>query len=101
MTFPPASRGNIPIPKPFSIEPILRRVAEVERGLAAEGLGGNGTEGLTGLARLLGVDRQRVYRMRRGGITADQADFLAVMFGCHPTEVWPDWYEQTNTEDVA
>jgi len=47
---------------------------------------------LTEAARSLGVDRRQVYRWRRYGLTAAQADELATRLGLHPANVWPSWW---------
>ena len=43
------------------------------------------------LAMKLVVHPRQVYRWRKYGLTAEQADELAVRCGLHPAEVWPDW----------
>jgi hypothetical protein len=50
-------------------------------------------------AEVLDVDRQRVYRWTKRGLTADQADVIAIMFGLHPCLVWPDWFAQVPDEE--
>jgi hypothetical protein len=47
------------------------------------------------LARALGLDRAQVARWRNGGLPIDSADRVAVAAGCHPAEVWPEWYDLT------
>lgn len=42
------------------------------------------------VAEVLGVDRRQVYRWRKVGVTAEQADVLAVRARRHPLEVWPE-----------
>lgn len=39
--------------------------------------------------RLNGTD---LVRLRRDGLTIDQADRLANRVGLHPANIWPDWY---------
>lgn len=36
---------------------------------------------------------RRLYKLRDAGLTPNQADRMAVSLGCHPVEIWPDWYE--------
>lgn len=50
---------------------------------------------VSAIALRLGVDRRQVYRWRESGVTVTQADELAVRLGCHPTELWADFYEET------
>lgn len=42
------------------------------------------------VAEVLGVDRRQVIRWRASGVTADQADRLAVAAHRHAFEVWPE-----------
>ena len=44
------------------------------------------------------MDHTQLQRWRRLGVTVDQADWLAVTTGRHPSEVWPDWYEITASQ---
>ena len=43
-------------------------------------------------AALLGIQYRQLCRLRHTGLTADQADDLAVAAGYHPSEVWPEWW---------
>ncbi|MEO7173734.1 hypothetical protein [Flavobacterium sp.] len=45
------------------------------------------------LARRLGIDTRPIYRWRTQGVTVRRAEWLADRLGCHPTELWPDYYE--------
>lgn len=42
-------------------------------------------------AKVLGVTRHAIYKVRRRGLSEFQADELAVRAGWHPTEIWDDW----------
>lgn len=42
------------------------------------------------VAEQLGVHHRQIYRWRQTGVTADQADALAVRAHMHPLEVWPE-----------
>lgn len=44
------------------------------------------------LAELLDISPRTVHRYRRTGLSAMQADRIAVSAGFHPAEVWPDWW---------
>lgn len=46
------------------------------------------------LADALGVHPRQVYRWRSTGVTADQADLLAVRLHSHPFEVWPEMADE-------
>ena len=63
-------------PRPFS----LAELEEILRPTSANDL-----------ARMLDTNGVSVRRWRRTGLTADQADTLAVRAGLHPAEVWPGW----------
>lgn len=53
------------------------------------------------LARQTGIAAATFHRYRRtGGLPASRADAVAVAVGCHPLELWPDWYDD-QAEDVA
>lgn len=45
------------------------------------------------LALLLDVARRQVIRWREYGITADQADVLAVRLGVPACALWPTWFD--------
>lgn len=51
------------------------------------------------LAGAVGVTRRTISRWRRrGGLTFDQADQVAIAAHLHPTLIWPHWAsEPTNT----
>ena len=44
------------------------------------------------LAEILDISPRTVHRYRKGGLSAIQADRIAVSAGFHPAEVWPDWW---------
>lgn len=52
------------------------------------------------LARLLGVDRWRIYDARKLGLTIDQADRHAIRCGWHPLDIWPDFHDDINPNEV-
>ena len=72
-----------PVPKAAPTERRPYRVDALERALRWP------TTGRMSLA--LGVDATQVRRWRSSGLTAAQADVLAMRCGLHPAEVWPDW----------
>jgi len=45
------------------------------------------------LAQALGRQRAQVQKWRRDGVPLCSADRLAVAVGCHPVEIWPEWYD--------
>ena len=56
---------------------------------------------LTGrrLAEALGVSPNTVITARRGGLSWQYADTLAVRLGLHPCALWPEWF--TIDADIA
>ena len=42
-------------------------------------------------AKVLGVARETVYRLRRSALSVQQADEYAQRVGYHPAEIWPEW----------
>ena len=70
---PPARQPRV------SLEPLLRRC------------GGNVSE----LSRAVKIERTQLAKWRRDGVPIDSADRLACAVGCHPAEVWPEWYGLT------
>jgi hypothetical protein len=71
------------LPRWFSSAP-LRRLVQVRR------LRG---QGLNAIADLTGIPRRRLQRALAGDrLRSDAADALAVAFGRHPSELWPDWF---------
>jgi lambda repressor-like predicted transcriptional regulator len=46
------------------------------------------------LADNLGVDRSTIQRLfSRDRLRWDAADHIAVALGCHPCQVWPEWFD--------
>jgi hypothetical protein len=91
-----------PIPRPFPFEPVIRlctlgRLTGVQATRGGAKTRPNGE--IIRTAEVLDVDRQRVYRWTKRGLTADQADVIAIMFGLHPCLVWPDWFAQVPDEE--
>ncbi len=84
--------------RPFSFEPVMRICAEGRgRGWCVTRHGVTLREHGTAepVTEALGVSRSTVSRMLRRGVTAYQADALAVALGRHPCEVWPEWWHVT------
>ena len=80
--------------RPFSIEPVVR-ICSSERGLPPDG-----SASIT--AARLGVHPQQIYRWLRSGLTANQADVMAILLGHHPCVLWPDWFSHApGEEEVA
>jgi hypothetical protein len=79
----PAS--EIPRPERTPAEPRVFNFAMLEAA--------GGAESMNALARMLDVDRQRIYRWRRDGLTATEADHMAVCLGLHPGDIWPQWWD--------
>lgn len=53
------------------------------------------------IAAQCGTTVQKARRWKRTGLTLDEADTAAVRLGCHPCEVWPDWWELVREADAA
>ncbi len=45
-------------------------------------------------ARAVEVDRAQMSRYMRDGFPPLAADTIAIRVGLHPSEVWPDWFEE-------
>lgn len=64
-------------PRPWPLEPLLQAMG-TDRPLWAR-------------AGDLGLQERQVHRLRRRGLTDEEADRLAVAAGFHPAEVWSGW----------
>lgn len=71
----------------FAAEPARRAL----RRLAAD------TDSTTcALAGRLGVDRSTIQRLfTRDRIRWDAADHIAIGLGYHPSQIWPEWFDNT------
>ena len=50
---------------------------------------------LRAVVRSSGIDRRTFERVRhRRRIRSDSADRIAVALGCHPSEIWPEWFAE-------
>jgi hypothetical protein len=49
------------------------------------------------IAELAGVKRATVAQWTQRGLSAFQADRVAVAVGMHPAEVWADWWDATGS----
>ena len=53
-----------------------------------------GDPSVADLAAMAGVSARTVARWVRDGLSADQADVLAIdLLALHPGVVWPDWWD--------
>jgi len=53
-------------------------------------------------ARALGIHRETIIRWRQGQRLRERnADRVATLLGCHPTELWSDWYELIDDHEQA
>jgi hypothetical protein len=89
--------------RPFSFDPVIPLCVDgrLPWGQTATNGGNQGHDFVITAAEVLDVDRQRVYRWLRGGLTAEQADVIACMFGLHPCSIWPDWFAHAPSEADA
>lgn len=99
-----AWRHDHPEPRPFSLDPVLSLV-DGYIGRGANQYDAGHTEHLAVIvARCWGVSwngaRQRIGRWRRLGLTTVEADRLAVAFGYHPANLWPQWWHVDELEGV-
>ena len=46
---------------------------------------------VTQFAELVGVSRAQTYRWINAGLTALEADEVAISLGVHPSELWVEW----------
>ena len=84
---PKTGPGKAPVLQPFAFDPVFDLCLEgrlPEGQTAANGIRHRHYRVITATAEVLGVDRGRVYRWTKRGLTADQADVIAIMFGLHP-----------------
>jgi hypothetical protein len=44
------------------------------------------------IAHMTGINPRLVYRWRTEGLIPVTADRVAVALGCHPVEIWPEWF---------
>jgi hypothetical protein len=44
------------------------------------------------IAKQCGTTIRGAHRWMRCGLTLDEADTAAVRVGCHPCEIWPEWW---------
>ena len=52
---------------------------------------------LTAASLALRVDRSTLHRLlSRDRLRSDAADRIAVTFGRHPSELWPEWFADTD-----
>jgi lambda repressor-like predicted transcriptional regulator len=69
----------------FAAEPARRML----RRLAAES-----DSSICALADNMKVDRSTIQRLfTRDRLRWDAADHIAVALGCHPCQVWPEWFD--------
>ena len=53
-------------------------------------------------AQALGIHRETIVRWRHGQRLKERnADRVAALLGCHPTELWSDWYELIDDHEQA
>lgn len=92
-------------PRPFPFDPVIPldvdgRLSGKQSFRWDEHQGPDGMIAQT--AVVLDTDRNRVYRWLKRGLTADQADVIAIMFGLPPALIWTDWFAHApSDEDVA
>ena len=56
----------------------------------------DGDADLSVLADVLRLDRSTLHRLlSRDRLRYDAADHIAVALGCHPYELWPEWFPDT------
>lgn len=80
-------------PRDLTLDPILVVIAPDVEGM--EGQLRTAAEN-----RVLGIDRQRRKYWRDHGLTAYDADRLAVRLGTHPALIWPEWWTTCEPEAV-
>ena len=74
-TVPPVERGE---PRPFALEALERAIGPLST---------------RAMAQVLRASVSTVQSLRSTGLTVWQADRAACRFGLHPSEVWPDWWD--------
>ncbi len=89
-------------PRPFPIEPVIE-ICSRERvnGVRYLRHGRLAEEGrVLATALTLGLNRNRIYRWLKCGLSADQADAIAVYLGRHPCAIWPQWFALAPSDPV-
>lgn len=76
----------------FDFEPLARLVAQQYRGTTSSS--DIQISDIGRAARLLGVERNTVYRWQRNGLNHLQSDRAACALGMHPVEIWADWIDE-------
>lgn len=58
---------------------------------------------LADLADRLRISHRHARRLHHEGLTEDQADRAAIDAGSHPSEIWPEWFDDLDIDqdDVA
>ena len=53
--------------------------------------------------QVLGFNRDIIRRWTINGLREDAADRAATALGCHPAEIWPEWFDdaQPDTRDIV
>jgi hypothetical protein len=87
-------------PREFPLEPVIERLRP-PGAQSAPHAGHNASQGeITRVAFRLGVSLNWVRRnMAQGGLEANVADAVAIRLGCHPVEIWPDWFSHVPTDE--
>jgi hypothetical protein len=99
--YTPNPGSGRPTPRPFAFEPVIEMCVEgrLAYGQTATNWTDQRWQGLiTSTASVLEVNRNRIYRWLESGLTAEQADVIAIMFGLHPCLIWSDWFSHAPDE---
>lgn len=48
------------------------------------------------LSEITGISRRRLVRWTRDGVPLEQADRIAVALGLHVSEIWPEWFTESD-----
>ncbi len=79
-------RGPKPMPR-FPLGPLRRRIAHIP---------------LADVAAMAGMSHEAIRIAVRPGaetISLAQADRIAIGLGIHPSELWPEWWDDTDMAD--
>jgi len=57
-------------------------------------------QGTAAIAEAAGVTVRRVRFWKEHGLSEQHADEAACTIGLHPCEIWPEWFDQPNPEEL-
>jgi len=99
IAIPPRRRRQL---RPFSVEPIVELCIEgrlMGTRKRRNGIPIRPKDTMRHTAEVLDVGRHRLLKWTKFGLTANQADVIAIMFGLHPCLTWNEWFTHAPSEE--